>query len=995
MTKMKQIFYKIYLFSVFSLAAILLLLFCPIVISFKETKAAIDAPILSETELNVELDGKINLNLDPSQNGGYNSSNELNVNVTTNHYTGYSLSIAAKDSTEDNTSIINIDNPDYKIESIETAIEKTDYISASNNMNTWGYTPSMLNSEQNTKLQPAPTAEGVNLATTEEANAEVDTYKISVDAKVDTNQISGDYEQQFVFIAVPNPIAYLIQYDKNTEDYIYNVPAAQANTESDFMIKLSENTLTRTGYNFGGWCDGESENGECDGTIYNAGDEYYFDQTADNNITLKAVWELLPTPKGILGANGNVNFVYDTKTYTIGEIYEDNLGETEIVAVYPADKVNKYDKWAGEGGYWPNYRSDVTSANFDESFYDYKPTDVSGWFYNNGYISSVTNLQNFDTSKATVMSGVFMNLGHEVGVAPITDFTSIDTSSATTFANIFCGYATGVDEELELDVTGWDTSKVTTLQGAFSYTGENSKKVIFKGLGDWDVSAVESMYLTFSYYGNNSDEVYLDLSNWHTPSLTSTNNMFYETARYGGKFIVDVSGLDMGNVTDVYGMFYDAGNGVSEEWRIDGITNWDIHSLTSLNSMFYGAGSRSAPHVYLDLSGWDVSRITNMSYMFASFGGSSTYIDGGDQDTRLNIENWDTSSLENMDSMFSGMGANSNDVTFYGLESLNTSNVTNMKGLFYKIADHDDDFGIGIPWWDTRKVTNMDSMFYMVCESSKVRCEINISGWNNESLTSAKTMFQNLGHYADADIKIDVSGSNNPKLTNASGIFGAVGRRTSGTTLIDVTDISVPSLTNIESGFYQFCGGSSCEIAGIDSVDLSSVTNLGWLFTYSMGSTTESVNWDLRNWHIGGNVNINSAFSNFAMRAQSFYMNVSGWDVSNVTSFGALFNNAALNATTWDIVGLETWDTSNVTDMSSTFSGACGNATSCTLNVAGWNTGNVTNMNRMFCGAGLNVVDQTLDLSGWNVDKITDAYYHDVFRSYADSDFIIEPLWNV
>lgn len=80
---------------------------------------------------------------------------------------------------------------------------------------------------------------------------------------------------------------------------------------------------------------------------------------------------------------------------------------------------------------------------------------------------------------------------------------------------------------------------------------------------------------------------------------------------------------------------------------------------------------------------------------------------------------------------------------------------------------------------------------------------------------------------------------------------------------------------------------------------------------------------------------------------------ISGWDVSNVTTMKSMF--ASIQA------DLSYWDVSNVTDMSNMFS-----ATYVDVNISNWNVSNVTNMFRMFNGSDFNY-----NINEWDVSNVT------------------------
>jgi surface protein len=91
--------------------------------------------------------------------------------------------------------------------------------------------------------------------------------------------------------------------------------------------------------------------------------------------------------------------------------------------------------------------------------------------------------------------------------------------------------------------------------------------------------------------------------------------------------------------------------------------------------------------------------------------------------------------------------------------------------------------------------------------------------------------------------------------------------------------------------------------------------------------------------------------------ATAFNADISGWDVSQVTSMNGMFQNAtSFNA---DISG---WNVGKVTDMSYMFA----SATSFNADISGWNVGKVTNMNYMFYDA----TAFTRNLIKWDVGKV-------------------------
>ena len=89
------------------------------------------------------------------------------------------------------------------------------------------------------------------------------------------------------------------------------------------------------------------------------------------------------------------------------------------------------------------------------------------------------------------------------------------------------------------------------------------------------------------------------------------------------------------------------------------------------------------------------------------------------------------------------------------------------------------------------------------------------------------------------------------------------------------------------------------------------------------------------------------------------YIDISDWDVSNVTNMFCMFYRCNELKSVGNISG---WDVSNVTDMSSMFYGC----TYFNQNISSWDVSNVIGMSYMF--AWCESFNQ--DLSNWNVSKV-------------------------
>ena len=143
-------------------------------------------------------------------------------------------------------------------------------------------------------------------------------------------------------------------------------------------------------------------------------------------------------------------------------------------------------------------------------------------------------------------------------------------------------------------------------------------------------------------------------------------------------------------------------------------------------------------------------------------------------------------------------------------------------------------------------------------------------------------------------------------------------------------------------------------------------------------------------------ISMASAFANCGRLVSSFAIDVSGWDVSNVSNFANCFTYVGYSATyVWAINGLGTWDVSNARTMQSMFAYA-GYSLTLGTNIGwygnmlnGWNTAKVTNMVSMFDNFAIHGA-YNLNLIGWNVSNV--GSNHNNFNRNATSQ-ITAPHW--
>lgn len=208
-------------------------------------------------------------------------------------------------------------------------------------------------------------------------------------------------------------------------------------------------------------------------------------------------------------------------------------------------------------------------------------------------------------------------------------------------------------------------------------------------------------------------------------------------------------------------------NLIPDENKYIDLRMFDTSEVTDLNSAFDYAVERFA---YIDIRGWDTSKVTRMGYMFR-------YV---------------------------------RPIEIYGLEDLNTSNVTTMEYMLTQAKIQN----LNLSKWDVSKVTNLE----LFIQSDRDLISLNLSNWNMSAVTSMHSFFQYCGALTDLimdnavlpKIDLDIALNDSPNLTVES--------------LLSVLN-ALPQLSEGESYYVQL---GSDNIAKLSSEQIAIATNKGW-----------------------------------------------------------------------------------------------------------------------------------------------------------------------
>ncbi|MBR6133110.1 MAG: BspA family leucine-rich repeat surface protein [Bacilli bacterium] len=192
----------------------------------------------------------------------------------------------------------------------------------------------------------------------------------------------------------------------------------------------------------------------------------------------------------------------------------------------------------------------------------------------------------------------------------------------------------------------------------------------------------------------------------------------------------------------------------------------------------------------------------------------------------------------------------------------------------------------------------------------------------------------------------------------------------------DVENFNLDKVSDINHMFYYTADSVDSFEIDLSNWNLSNVSNMKSLFD-SSGAHANSVNViGLNNWDVSKVTNMSYLFSEMG-RFNATIWNIgplSNWDTSSVVNMKRLFYRSGMNSTSWNVGDLSNWDTSNVVNMYGMFE-ITGYKTSefILVGLSNWDVSNVTDMARMFASSGVVATTYSIgNLSNWDTSKVTD-----------------------
>ena len=250
------------------------------------------------SSISISLTGNVSLNLIKNNNEAvFGKSTTQTATVTSDHFTGYTLTIAGSN---DTGRLVGANDDTKYLSSITTPLTESQFDTDDHN-DQWGFLPGTLyNTNSSTKVtntnyQPSPTATNpTTIDVTNSPNTGGTDYTLALGARVSSNMSLDSYGQTFVLAATGNGYDYHIGYS----DDMTSIPSDQyAVGAASNIVQLSSVTPTKDGFVFQGWCSQATTVDVMNGTtcpsgatVYQPGATITLDGTTSNNLDLHAIW---------------------------------------------------------------------------------------------------------------------------------------------------------------------------------------------------------------------------------------------------------------------------------------------------------------------------------------------------------------------------------------------------------------------------------------------------------------------------------------------------------------------------------------------------------------------------------------------------------------------------------------------------------------------------------------------------------------------------------
>lgn len=528
------------------------------------------------------------------------------------------------------------------------------------------------------------------------------------------------------------------------------------------------------------------------------------------------------------------------------------------------------------------------------------------------------------------------------------DYHDIDTSDTVEVTDNLDGVEELIKEEQEREATESEDVALTKDEGSYPDEGQedeeaeshfeekNSAITGVWGTVPWEYSADTK---TIVLYGGEAGGTFVAPWRREYPGVERINVIERVTLQENSSSLFAVMeslvaienshNLDFTNVTNMFGMFL-----MSAKLRELDTSKWNLSNVQNMEYLFSGTNFPE-----LDLTSWNVSNVLRMNDMFSNTSELTT----------LNVTGWNTVSVASFDRMFENSGITHLDLSSWSNENFRSKNdmfqnANKLKSLILNERFHMVD-NVNLPLiqeegytgrW-IRRGNNQVLDYENVFEDSVVF----MNGYNDKrpGRYEWEPILPLWGtvpweYHADTQTIILYEGE-------AGTVEEAPWKAHGSVKVIIVNErVLLPEISS--SLFAQLRDLEKIENA--DIFDTSEIRLMDRMFI----NTSSLRELDVSTWNLSNVTSLERTFSNSTVSS----LDVSNWDVSEVTNMDSIFFGTSL-----EFVSVDNWNVSNVTTMQSMFR----HSRIKKLNLSNWNVEKVESFAWMFQYSDI----EQLDVSGW------------------------------
>lgn len=543
--------------------------------------------------------------------------------------------------------------------------------------------------------------------------------------------------------------------------------------------------------------------------------------------------------------------------------------------------------------------------------------------------TSITGLENLDTSKVTNMYGFFNGVK-----ATSLDISSLDTSNVTNMGLMF-----GATNNLQtIDLSKLDSSNVTNMSLMFCQSG-----ITQIDLSPLNTSKVTNM---FNMFGDTNNISSVDLSVLDLSKVTNMSHMF-QNSSVGS---VEFSGLDNTSVEDISFMFA-------------GTTNLDSVDLSGLNVSKVNKADNfiNRSNVKeLDLTGLSWNNLAEMDSMFYS----SYKLEV------LNANNMTLSKVTRLGGYNDGFGQLEN-MKYFNMNHLNAPNLTTIGNIVSKHSGFENSYSqtemVDLSYMNAPNLKSFHSTF----QYTNVK-NVNLSNISADSLNSMFSIFS----YTPYLENVNLTNTDTSNVTEFNYFFDH-----SAISSFDFAQLDTSSATNMICFLY---GATNLITADLSSFDVSNVVDIGSIF-----STSSIENLDIHGFNINSNLyssDLPSNLKNLNMSDTTIKYSSSQWAFASWSNLETIdLSNTTINGLTeFTFYGLQkltsvNMNNFNAPDCTSINNAFVGTTSLSDLDLSGIKLGNLSSMQTVFASS---KATGTLDLSSLDASKL-----ENIGNAFSGSNF--------